>query len=306
MLDRFTGMQVFIHAASHASLSAAARALGMSAAMATKHVDALEARLGVKLLHRTTRRLTLTDAGTDYLVASRRILQEMEEAESEVAARRVDAAGRLRINLPLSFGTRFIAPLLPEFSRRYPQVEVELGLSDAQQDLIQGGWDMAIRIGHLADSALKARRLADCPLRICAAPGYLARHGTPRRVTELSAHNCLSYTLSPMQGRGTWTFGHAAEIQVPVQGNLRANNGDALLAAAVGGQGVIYQPHFIVADALASGALVSLELDQPVLDLGGVHVLFPPDLRVPAKVRAMIDYLVEAFSPALAPPPSAA
>jgi len=121
MLDRFTGMQVFILAASHASLSAAARALDMSPAMATKHVDALEARLGVKLLHRTTRRLTLTEAGTDYLAASRRILQEMEEAESEVAARRVDAVGRLRINLPLSFGTRFIAPLLPEFSRRYPQ-----------------------------------------------------------------------------------------------------------------------------------------------------------------------------------------
>ena len=303
MLDRFTGMRVFVQAASHASLSAAARALGMSAAMATKHVDAIEARLGVKLLHRTTRRLTLTDAGTDYLAASRRILQEMEEAESEVAARRIEAVGRLRINLPLSFGTRFIAPLLPEFSRRYPQVEVELGLSDAQQDLIQGGWDMAIRIGHLADSTLKARRLADCPLRICAAPGYLERHGTPRRVTELSAHNCLSYTRSPVQARGTWAFGHGAEV--PVQGNLRADNGDALLAAAVGGQGIIYQPHFIVADALASGALMLLELDQPVLDLGGVHVLFPADRRRPAKVRAMIDYLVEAFSPALAPPPHA-
>lgn len=309
MLDRFTGMRVFIEAASQASLSAAARVLGLSPAMATRHLDALEARLGVKLLHRTTRRLTLTDAGADFLAASRRILQELGEAESEVAARRTEAIGRLRINLPLSFGTRFIAPLLPEFSRRYPQVDIELGLSDAQQDLIQGGWDLAIRIGHLADSALKSRRLGDCPMQICAAPAYLARHGTPRRVAELSAHNCLSYTLSPLQGRGSWAFGAAGEIQVPVQGNLKANNGDALLAAALGGQGVIYQPAFIVADALARGALVALALDQPALDLGGLHVLFPADRRPPAKVRAMIDYLVESFAPAAgalaAAPPAA-
>jgi len=297
MLDRVTGMRVFIEAATQASLSAAGRVLGMSPAMATKHIDALEARLGLKLLHRTTRRLTLTDAGADYLSACRRILQELDEAESELAARRTDAVGKLRMNLPLSFGTRFIAPLLPEFSRRYPQVQVELGLSDAQQDLIQGGWDLAIRIGHLADSALKARRLGDCPMRVCAAPRYLGQHGTPRRVAELSGHNCLSYTLSPMQARGSWAFGARGEIQVPVQGNLTADNGDALLAAALGGQGVIYQPDFIVAEALARGALVALELDHPALDLGGLHVLFPPDRRAPAKVRAMIDYLVESLSP---------
>lgn len=297
MLDRVTGMRVFIEAATHASLSAAGRVLGMSPAMATKHIDALEVRLGIKLLHRTTRRLTLTDAGADYLGACRRILQELDEAESALAARRTEAVGRLRINLPLSFGVRFIAPLLPEFGRRYPKVEVELGLSDAQQDLIQGGWDLAIRIGHLADSALQARRLGECPMRVCAAPGYLIQHGTPRRVAELAGHNCLSYTLSPMQARGSWAFGVKGEIQVPVRGSLKANNGDALLAAAIGGQGVIYQPDFIVTDALARGALVALELDQPALDLGGLHVLFPQDRRPPAKVRAMIDYLVETLSP---------
>ncbi len=297
MLDRFTGMRVFIQAATHGSLSAAGRALGMSPAMATKHVDALEGRLGVKLLHRTTRRLTLTDAGADYLEACRRILREVEEAESEVTAQRTEAVGRLRLNVPLSFGVRFIAPLLPAFSRQYPQVEVELGLSDAQQDLMQEGWDLVIRIGHLADSSLKARRLGDCPLRVCAAPRYLARSGTPKRVAELSTHNCLSYLLSPVQGQGTWAFGRKGEIQVPVKGDLSANNGDALLAAALGGQGVIYQPDFIVGEALARGTLVALELDQPSVELGGLHVLFAPDRRPPAKVRAMIDYLVEAFAP---------
>jgi DNA-binding transcriptional LysR family regulator len=262
------------------------------------------ARLGVKLLHRSTRRLTLTDAGTDYLEACRRILQELDEAESEVAAQRVEAVGRLRMNVPLSFGVRFIAPLLPAFHRRYPKVEVELGLSDAQHGLIQEGWDLAIRIGHLADSSLKARRLGDCPMRVCAAPDYLERYGTPGGVAELSGHNCLSYTLSPSQREGTWSFGREGDIQVPVQGDLKANNGDALLVAALGGQGVIYQPNFIVGEALARGTLVALELDQPTLDLGGLHVLFLPDRRPPAKVRAMIDYLVEAFAQSSCQTPS--
>ncbi|MVW72374.1 MULTISPECIES: LysR family transcriptional regulator [unclassified Bordetella] len=296
MLDRFTSMRVFIHAAEQGSLSAAARALAMSPAMATKHLDALEARLGVRLMHRSTRRLTLTDVGVDYLETCRHIVQALEEAELGVSAQRTEAVGKLRMNVPLSFGLRFIAPRLPAFSQRYPQVEVELGLSDAQQDLREGGWDLAIRIGHLADSSLKARRLGDCPMRVCAAPEYLARHGTPKRASDLSGHNCLSYTLSSAQGRGTWSFGRQGELRVPVKGTLVANNGDALLAAAIGGLGIIYQPDFIVADALAEGKLVPLDLDQPPLDLGGLYVLFPHDRRAPVKVRAMIDYLVEIFT----------
>lgn len=296
MLDRFTGMRVFVQAAEHGSLSAAGRVLGMSPAMATKHMYALEARLGVKMLRRTTRKLSLTDAGTDYLEACRRILQELDEADAEVTIQRTQAVGRLRVNAPLSFGTRFVAPLLPGFCQQYPRVDVELGLSDAQNDLIKEGWDLVIRIGHLADSSLRARRLGNCPMRLCAAPAYLERHGTPQKVTELSEHNCLSYTQSPLQGKGTWAFGQDGSIRVPVRGNLNANNGDALLAAALQGQGIVYQPNFIVGDALATGQSVSLELDQPLLDLGGLYVLFAPDRRPPAKVRAMIDYLVESFS----------
>ena len=299
MLDRITSMRVFLQAAAYGSLSAAGRAMDMSPAMATKHLDALESHLGVKLMHRSTRRLTLTDVGSDYLETCQRILQELDEAEAEVTAQRIDAVGRLRMNVPLSFGVRFIAPLLPAFSDRYPLVEVELGLSDAQQDLLQDGWDLAIRIGHLADSSLKARRLGDCPMRICASPDYLARRGTPRKVADLAGHNCLSYTLSALQGRGTWAFGKTGEVRVPVRGTLKANNGDALLAAAVGGQGVIYQPDFIVSDALVRGELVRLELDHPSPDLGGLYVLFPPDRRPPVKVRAMIDYLVEVFTSSL-------
>lgn len=294
-MDRITSMRVFVRSASAGSLSAAARHLGMSPAMAAKHVNALEARLGVKLFHRTTRRLSLTEAGSNYLEACQRILPEIDEAEAVAASQRVKATGLLRMNVPLSFGERFVAPLIPAFSHRHPEVKVELGLSDAQVDLLAGSWDLAIRIGRLSDSNLQARRLGDSAMLVCAAPSYLDQRGVPRRVAELTQHNCLSYTLSPMQDARTWAFGPDGEIRVPISGDLLANNGNALLAAAVGGQGIIYQPHFIVGEALDADRLVALELDQPVIELGGIHVLYPPDRRPPAKVRVMIDYLAEAF-----------
>ena len=295
-MDRVTSMRVFVRAALDGSLSAAARHLCMSPAMATKHVNALEARLGVKLFHRTTRRLTLTEAGSNYLEACQRILPDIDEAEAAAASQRVKATGRLRMNVPLSFGRCFVAPLIPAFCERHPEVTVELGLSDARIDVIAGSWDLAIRIGRLADSGLQARRLGDSPMRVCASPGYLDRRGVPRRIAELTQHNCLSYTLSGMQGPKHWAFGAAGEHRVPVSGNLVANNGDALVAAAVRDQGIIYQPEFIVGAAVARGALVVLELDRPPVELGGIHVLGPPDRRPPAKARVMIDYLAECFA----------
>ncbi|QTF58870.1 LysR family transcriptional regulator [Stutzerimonas frequens] len=295
MLDRITGMRVFARAASAGSLSAAARHLGMSPAMATKHVDALESRLGVKLFHRSTRRLTLTEAGGQYLEACQRILPEIDEVEASVASQRVEASGLLRMNVPLSFGTRYIAPLIPDFSRRHPAVKVELGLTDSRIDLLDGGWDLAVRIGWLEDSPLQARRLADCPLLICAAPRYLDERGVPRSVADLTQHNCLGYSLSSLASGTLWAFGRNGDVRVAVSGDLIANNGEALLAAAIGGQGIIYQPQFIVAPALRSGELVALELDHPCVGLGGIHVVYPPDRRPPAKVRVMIDYLVEAI-----------
>ncbi len=295
-MDRITSMRVFVRAATDGSLSSAARHLGMSPAMATKHANALEARLAVKLFHRTTRRLSLTEAGSNYLEACQRILPEIDEAEAAAASQRIQATGLLRMNVPLSFSSRFVAPLLAEFSRRYPEVRVELGLSDVHLDLIAGSWDLAIRIGRLTNSSLQTRRLGDSTMQVCAAPDYLARRGVPQRVADLAGHNCLSYTLSTMQDSKQWAFGPQGEIRVPASGDLLANNGDALLAAAVAGQGIIYQPHFIVGEALRRGELVELELDKPVAELGGIHVLYPPDRRPPAKVRVMIDYLAQAFA----------
>ncbi|NLY57328.1 MAG: LysR family transcriptional regulator, partial [Gammaproteobacteria bacterium] len=238
-VDRITSMRVFVRAASAGSLSAAGRHLGMSPAMATKHVNALEARLGVKLFHRTTRQLSLTEAGSDYLEACQRILPEIDEAEAAAASQRVKASGLLRMNVPLSFGIRYVAPLIAEFSHQHPEVRVELGLSDANLDLIDGSWDLAIRIGRLADSPLQTRQLGDSCMKVCAAPDYLDRRGVPRTVGELAQHNCLSYTLSAMQDSSQWAFGRDGEFRVPINGDLLANNGDALLAAAVAGQGII-------------------------------------------------------------------
>jgi DNA-binding transcriptional LysR family regulator len=265
--------------------------MGISQTMVTKHVAALEARLGVKLFHRSTRRLSITEAGRSYLEASERIMADIEAVEAAISADRVEPRGLLRLNAPVSFGTRRIAPLLTEFAKHHPYVTVELALNDRLVDLAEEGWDLAIRIGNLSDSTLIARRIAPCRTVICAAPAYLEARGKPRTVSELPDHNCLGYTLSRLNGVGRWTFGAKSEVAVEVSGNLRANNGDALLAAAIAGQGIIYQPDFIVADSLRSGALVVLKLDQPTVELGGVYAVFLPDRHPAAKVRAFIDFI---------------
>lgn len=297
MLDRFTGLQVFSRVAALGSLSAAARALGMSQTMATKHVAAIEARLGVKLLHRTTRRLTLTEAGRGYLDAVERILGDMEEADVAASAETVEVRGTLRVNVPVSFGLREIAPLMAEFTRAHPAVTVELGFNDRFVDLIEEGWDMAVRIGSLEDSTMVARRLAPCRLVLCAAPAYLRQHGTPRRIADLADHNCLGYTLSRGVGEGRWSFDRDGGTVIAVRGNLKANNGEALMTAAIAGLGLTYQPNFLVSREIAAGRLVPLTLDREMLELGGIFAAYPADRRPPAKVRAFIDFLAARFAP---------
>jgi len=293
MLDRFTSMHVFARVAALGSLSAAARALSMSQTMATKHIAALEARLGTKLLHRTTRRLTLTEVGRAYLNATERILAEVEEAETNASREAVEVRGTLRLNAPVSFGLRVIAPLLPELSSLYPELTVDLGLNDRYIDLIEEGWDLVIRIGGLQDSTMIARRLAACPMLVCAAPSYLAAHGTPRTVADLQQHNCLRYTLSRSVGTERWTFGKDRQTSVAVKGSLKANNGDVLVAAAVKGAGIVYQPRFLVAREVQDGLLVPIALDHPPIELDGIFALHPSDRQPPAKVRIAIDFFAE-------------
>lgn len=296
MLDRLTGMQVFARVAALGSLSAAARAVGMSQTMATRHIAAIEQHLDIKLLHRTTRRITLTEAGRRYLDAIEHILVELEEAEAATSADRSEVRGTLRLNAPVSFGIREIAPLLPEFARLYPKVTVDLGLNDRVVDLIEEGWDLAVRVGRLADSTMIARRLAPCRTIVCGAPAYLAERGTPSAVADLRDHNCLSYTLSETLRSDRWAFGPNGTVTVPVGGNLRANNGDALLAAALAGQGLIYQPTFVVSGDIRAGRLISIALDYPTLELA-VTAVYPFDRRPPAKLRAFLDFLGQRIEP---------
>lgn len=293
MADRMTGIEVFVLALRLGSLSAAARSMGMSAAMAAKHLGALEHRLGVTLVNRTTRRLSLTEAGVTYLDKAERILGELREAESEVSAEAIAIEGLLRVSAPATFGAMHLAGLVAEFGGRQPGVTIELGLNDRFVDLLEERWDVAIRIGQLADSSLIARKLAPVRLTICASPGYLARAGVPKTIEDLGSHNCLGYTLARLVGANIWGFEADGSTRVPIRGSLQANNGEALVNAARAGQGIVYGPRFIAAAAISAGELVELDLGVPLLELGAIYAVTHPTRRPAAKTRAWIDFLIE-------------
>ncbi|TCQ97336.1 LysR family transcriptional regulator [Neorhizobium sp. JUb45] len=297
MLDRISGMEVFAKVAALGSLSAAGRALGMSQTMATKHIASIEDRLGVKLLHRTTRKVTLSDAGRRYLESVERILSELSEADAIATAERIEVSGTLRVNAPVSFGVREIVPRLVELSQHHPGLMFDLGLSDRVVDLVEEGWDVAIRIGEIKDESLIARKLARCRLILAASPIYLKARGAPATTADLSRHNCLGYTLSAAVGPSRWQFASDGSISIGIEGDLHANNGDALVAAALAGQGIIYQPTFLIGDDIRSGRLVSLWLDHPPMELPGVFAIYARNRRPPAKVRAFIDFMVSKLGP---------
>ncbi|MEN3236362.1 LysR family transcriptional regulator [Methylobacterium ajmalii] len=291
MADRLTGIEVFVRAARLGSLSAAARAMGMSSTMATRHLAMLEARLSTTLMRRTTRRLSLTEAGIVFLDRAERLLSDLDEAEAEAMAGTVAVKGLVRVSAPAVFGTMHLAPLLPVFAANYPDVSIELGLSDRTVDLLEERWDMAIRIGRLAESTLIARKVADVRLTLCAAPDYLRRRGTPRTIEDLGGHDCLGYTLSDRMAAQLWFFGRDGGVPVHVRGPLAADNGHALMTAAIGGQGLLYGPRFIVAAAIADGRLAELSLDRPVMDLGAIYAVTHPTRYRSAKVRAWIEFI---------------
>jgi DNA-binding transcriptional LysR family regulator len=291
MSDRLTGIEVFVRAVRLGSLSAAAREMRMSPAMAAKHLTTLETRLGATLANRTTRRFSLTEAGEVFLDKAERILAELGEAEAEASARTVTIEGLLRISAPAAFGVLHLAPLVAEFHRLNPAVVIEMGLNDRYVDLLEERWDMAIRIGQLSDSSLIARKLADVRLSICASPAYLSARGPPRSVNDLKDHDCLGYTLSARSGHAHWGFGIDGSIKVAVNGVFRANNGSVLVQAATDGLGLVYGPRFLSAAAVAKGQLVEIELDQPLMKLGAIFTVSHPTRRPAAKTRAWIDFL---------------
>ncbi len=292
-MDRLTGMEVFVRAIRLGGLSAAGRDLRMSATMAAKHVDALEARIGSPLVHRTTRRLTLTEAGADFFEKAERILLEIRDAEADAAAQAVEISGLLRVSAPATFGVVHIAPLVPAFTALYPDVQLEFGFNDRQVDLLEERWDMAIRIGRLADSSLISRKLLTLRMAVAAAPAYLKKRGAPKRLSDLAQHDCLCRTRLTSTEATTWSFGYDGSIKVLVSGPMQADNGEGLLRAAEAGLGIYYGPRFIAARALQAGTMVELDLESPLSELGSAYALTHPARRPAAKTRAWIEFLMK-------------
>src|SRR5215467_5920694 len=238
-MDRMASMAAFTKVVGAGSFSAAAREMQVSQALVTKQIKELEGWLGARLLNRTTRRLSLTEVGTTFYERAARILEAVEEARNAAGALQMVPRGRLRINAPVSFGLLDLAPVVTEFLKRFPDVSIELLMNDRLVDLLEGEFDVGVRIGRLRDSSLIARRIAPIRLAVCAAPDYLSRRGTPRTPDDLAQHDCLEYTY--FESRGEWRLLNpkGGEIVVPVSGGYLANNGDVLRTTALAGGGVI-------------------------------------------------------------------
>jgi DNA-binding transcriptional LysR family regulator len=295
MGDSLYEMSVFSKVVATGSLSAAARDLGVSTAVVSRRLAALEARLGVRLVNRTTRRLALTDEGASYHDACTRILGEIEDADAAAAARRVEPQGVLKAALPASFGHLHVAPLVPQFAARYPKIKLVLSLSDRTVNVIEEGYDLAIRIGELEDSSLAARKLAPNRRVVCASPGYLRTHDAPRKPDDLLRHNCLTTTDLQMNWEYKGPDGKRGMIRVAA--HYACDNWEVLREWALAGLGVALKSTWDVRRQLEDGSLVPL---LPGYDFGtdvAIYAIYPHRRYLPAKTRVFIDYLAESFGP---------
>lgn len=293
ILDRLASMEVFIRVAQLGSFSTAANQLSMSKSTVSKHISGLEERLGIRLLNRTTRRLSLTEYGEVYRDHCLRILQEVSDAEENMERFTVEPRGRLKINAPMSFGMLHLGPILPGFLQSHPKVDIDLSLNDRRVDLIDEGFDLAVRIGALDDSNLIARKLARCSFVCAASPAYLKKRRKPVLPDDLKHHNCLRYTLA--RATSEWQFRQGNQARtVTVSGRMTGNNGDVLRQAAISGEGIIYQPRFLMDDALANNELTTLLDDWETADID-IFAVYPESRHVSSKLRVFIDFLVSSF-----------
>jgi DNA-binding transcriptional LysR family regulator len=294
-MDRLRAFEVFTTVVGQGGFARAADRLATSPANVTRYVNELEEKLGVRLLNRTSRRLSLTEAGKTLYDRALTILEEVAETEAIASSAAMQPRGRLRINAPLSFGILHLAPLWPRFMERYPDIELDISLIDRVVDLVDEGYDLAVRISRGGSSSLVSRKLSTAHHLICASPEYIARHGAPQTPQEISRHACIVYATSsaPVEWR---LFDQAgAEHVVPVSAMLQTNNGETARAAALAGLGIIVQPTFLIGEEVRRGDLVRLLPDYRAHDID-VLAVYPSRRHVSAKVRVMVDFLVEAFA----------
>lgn len=295
-MDKFLEMRAFVAVVDAGSFVRAGEALNLSKTAVSRLVADLETRLGSRLLHRTTRRMSLTPEGELFHARCRQLLDDVAEAEAELSSRTGEAIGQLRLNVPVSFGLLHLAPLWPVFMARHPKVVLDVTLSDRFVDLVEEGYDLAVRISRLQASTLVSRQLTSTRLVLCASPQYLQRHGTPAHPSELDEHAVIAYSLVTMGYQ--WAFHGPNEtdrpVSVRVTPRMITNSGDTCCAAAVQHQGIVLQPSFLVGSHLASGALVEVLPQYRSIELG-VYAVYPTRKHLTAKVRAMIDFLVDAF-----------
>lgn len=292
-MDRFQEMRAFVAVVDSGSFVGAAAALDLSKAAVSRQVGDLETRLGVRLLHRTTRRLSLTDEGEVFHARAKDLLGALDDAESEVAARKGEAEGVLKVTAPVSFGLQQLAPLWPRFMAKHPRVRLEVTLSDRFVDLVEEGVDLAVRIARLESSSLVSRKLSSTHLVLCASPRYLRKHGRLQHPSELAQHAVIAYSL--LSVGDDWQFtGPEGPVHVRVAPRMRTNSGDTCRAAALEHEGIVLEPSFMVADDLAAGTLVRVLPQYRSLELG-IYAVYPSRKFLAPKVRALVDYLAQAF-----------
>ncbi|NJA88428.1 LysR family transcriptional regulator [Rhodocyclus tenuis] len=294
-MDRLDGMRIFVQVAEAGSFAGVAQRLNVARSVVTRQVAALEAHLGVKLLARSTRRLSLTSAGASYLEKCREILTLLELAEGGLHDEDRQARGHLRVTLPFSFGLHRLMPIFGEFSAEHPDISLELDFNDRRVNLIEGGFDLAIRIGERLDPGDVARKIGRSQSIVVASPAYLARRGRPQHPRELAAHDCFGYVLS---SRSNWSFIIDGQMQTfPIAGRIEANSGDALLAAAIQGLGITCAPTFIAEAAVRDGRLLRI-LDDFACPEFGIYAVFPGNRYLPQRVRVLVDTLAERLAAA--------